>query len=62
MNEKNYLTVLTSEMIKKSVSKYRLSKDLLIPESTLSQNFNNKTEMSAVNLLKISNYLKIKSI
>jgi len=62
MNEKNYLTVLNSEMLKKSVSKYRLSKDLLIPESTLSKNFNQKSEMSAVNFLKISNYLKIKTI
>lgn len=51
---------LEKRMKEKGISRYRLSKMTEIPENTLSMNFNNNSEMSLVNFLKICGALELR--
>lgn len=51
---------LEKRMKEKDISRYRLSKMTEIPENTLSMNFNNNSEMSLVNFLKICGALELR--
>ncbi|WP_121665227.1 helix-turn-helix domain-containing protein [Mesonia aquimarina] len=51
---------IKNAMEERGVSFYRLSKLTGIPEGTLSQNFNRKTEISLINFLKICGALELR--
>ena len=51
---------IKERMKEKKISQYKLSKLTGIPENTLSQNFNNQSEMSFSNFLKILGALEIR--
>lgn len=50
---------IKERMKEKKISQYKLSKLTGIPENTLSQNFNNQSEMSLSNFLKILGALEL---
>ena len=55
----NWGAVFTSAMIEQGISQYRMSKDLLIPLSSIQNYCNGVTEPSISRFCLIANYLKI---